>query len=91
VHDQLTGGRRFRILNVVDDVTRECLEAIPDTSISGQRVALELTALPSYAFGRVMALSSLLWLCGNESLMSALRLPTSSQAAPGKTGSARAS
>lgn len=28
-------GRRFRILNVVDDVTRECLAAIPDTSISG--------------------------------------------------------
>src|SRR5262245_55023768 len=25
VHDQLAGGRRFRILNIVDDVTRECL------------------------------------------------------------------
>ena len=25
VHDQLACGRRFRILNVVDDVTRECL------------------------------------------------------------------
>ena len=35
VHDQLAGGRRFRILNVVDDVTRECLAAIADTSISG--------------------------------------------------------
>jgi putative transposase len=45
VHDQLAGGRRFRILNVVDDVTRECLAAIPDTSISGKRVARELTAL----------------------------------------------
>jgi transposase InsO family protein len=45
VHDQLAGGRRFRILNVVDDVTRECLAAIPDTSISGRRVARELTAL----------------------------------------------
>ena len=29
VHDQLAGGRRFRILNVVDDVTRECLAASP--------------------------------------------------------------
>jgi putative transposase len=29
----------------VDDVTRECLAAIPDTSISGRRVARELTAL----------------------------------------------
>ena len=45
VHDQFAGGRRFRILNVVDDVTRECLAAIPDTSISGVRVARELTAL----------------------------------------------
>lgn len=42
VHDQLACGRRFSILNVVDDVTRECLTAIPDTSISGRRVAREL-------------------------------------------------
>ncbi|MDW9464537.1 IS3 family transposase [Sinorhizobium meliloti] len=45
VHDQFACGRRFRILNVVDDVTRECLAAIPDTSISGCRVARELTTL----------------------------------------------
>jgi putative transposase len=45
VHDQLANGRRFRILNVVDDVTRECLAAIADTSISGVRVARELTAI----------------------------------------------
>jgi transposase InsO family protein len=45
VHNQLACGRRFRILNVVDDVTRECLAAIPDTSISGVRVARELTAI----------------------------------------------
>lgn len=45
VHDQLANGRRFRILNIVDDVTRECLAAIPDTSISGRRVTRELTAL----------------------------------------------
>lgn len=37
VHDQLACGRRFRILNLVDDVTRECLAAIPDKSISGLR------------------------------------------------------
>ena len=42
VHDQLACGRRFRILNVVDDVTRECLAALPDTSISGRRVARDL-------------------------------------------------
>jgi putative transposase len=45
VHDQFAFGRRFRILNIVDDVTRECLAAIPDTSISGKRVARELTML----------------------------------------------
>jgi transposase InsO family protein len=45
VHDQLAKGRRFRILNIVDDVTRECLAAVPDTSISGKRVARELTEL----------------------------------------------
>jgi putative transposase len=47
VHDQLAQGRRFRIFNIVDDVTRECLAAIPDTSISGKRVARELTTLIS--------------------------------------------
>jgi transposase InsO family protein len=45
VHDQFGCGRRFRILNIVDDVTRECLAAIPDTSISGKRVARELSTL----------------------------------------------
>jgi len=45
VHDQMAGGRRFRILNVVDDVTRECLACVADTSISGLRVARELTML----------------------------------------------
>jgi putative transposase len=45
VHDQFAKGRRFRILNIVDDMTRECLAAVPDTSISGKRVARELTML----------------------------------------------
>lgn len=42
VSDQMTDGRRFRILAVVDDCTRECLALVPDTSISGRRVAREL-------------------------------------------------
>ena len=45
VHDQFASGQRFRILNIMDDVTRECLAAIPDTSISGRRVVRELTTL----------------------------------------------
>src|ERR1700720_3844808 len=42
VSDQLTDGRRFRILAIVDDCTRECLALVADTSLSGRRVAREL-------------------------------------------------
>lgn len=28
VYDQLATGRRFRVLNIVDDVTRQCLRAV---------------------------------------------------------------
>ena len=45
IHDQFAQGRRFRIFNVIDDVTKECLAAVVDTSISGRRVARVLTAL----------------------------------------------
>ena len=45
VSDMLTDGRRFRILAVVDDFTRECLCLAADTSLSGQRVARELDAV----------------------------------------------
>jgi putative transposase len=45
VSDTLTDGRRFRILVVVDDFTRECLCLVADTSLSGARVARELTML----------------------------------------------
>ena len=38
-------ARRFRILVVVDDFTRECLAAVADTSISGVRVARALDVL----------------------------------------------
>jgi putative transposase len=45
VHDQLGDGRRLRVFNVIDDVTKECLAAVVDTSISGKRVARELAAI----------------------------------------------
>lgn len=45
VHDQFANGRRFRVLNIVDDVTKTCLGAIPDTSIPGRRVTREMTAI----------------------------------------------
>jgi putative transposase len=43
--DALGDGRRFRILAVVDDFTRECLCLVPDTSLPGLRVARELDAI----------------------------------------------
>ncbi len=45
VSDALSDGRKFRILTVVDDYSRECLALVADTSISGQRLARELTQL----------------------------------------------
>lgn len=42
VSDTFTDGRRFRILTVVDDFTKENVLLIPDTSISGLRVTREL-------------------------------------------------
>jgi putative transposase len=43
--DQLANGRRFRILNIVDDFSRKCIGQIVDTSISGQRLARFLDEL----------------------------------------------
>lgn len=45
VSDQLANGRRFRIANVVDDYSRECVLQVVDFSISGQRLANELDRL----------------------------------------------
>ena len=42
VADTLVTGRRFRILTLVDDFTRECLGLVVDTSLTGMRVAREL-------------------------------------------------
>ena len=40
-------GRRFRIFNLVDDFTRECVGQIVDFSISGERVARYLDEVSS--------------------------------------------
>lgn len=45
VSDQFTDGRRFRVLAIVDDCTRENLALVADTSLSGVRVARELDRL----------------------------------------------
>jgi putative transposase len=43
--DALSDGRRFRILAVIDDFTRECLALIADTSLPSLRVVRELDGL----------------------------------------------
>jgi putative transposase len=45
VYGQIVTGREFRVLNILDDVTQECLRALVDTLISGQRKVRELTDL----------------------------------------------
>jgi putative transposase len=42
VMDTLVSGRRFRILTLVDDFTRECLGLVVDTSLTAPRVVREL-------------------------------------------------
>lgn len=45
VSDAFADGRRFRILSVIDQYSRQCIGLIVDTSLSGARVARELTRL----------------------------------------------
>ena len=45
VSDAFTDGRRFRVLAIVDDYSRECLALVADTSLSGLRVTRELSNL----------------------------------------------
>ena len=40
--DALSDGRKFRVLCVIDDFSRECLASIADNSLSGERVTREL-------------------------------------------------
>jgi putative transposase len=45
VSDALNDGRRFRVLCVIDDFSRECLATVADNSLSGERVVRELDAI----------------------------------------------
>jgi putative transposase len=55
--DAFVDGRRFRILAVVDDFTRECLALVADTSLPGLRVARELEAIIAWRDRPVMCVS----------------------------------
>ena len=39
VSDQVSNGRRFRVLNLIDDYSREVIDQLVSFSISGQQVA----------------------------------------------------
>ena len=55
--DAFADGRRFRILAVVDDFTRECLALVADTSLPGLRVVRELEAVIACRGRPVMCVS----------------------------------
>ena len=55
--DTLADGRRFRVLVVVDDFTRECLALVADTSLSGRRVVRELDRIIEFRGRPLMVVS----------------------------------
>lgn len=57
VSDALVDSRRFRVLAVVDDFSRECLALVVDTSLSGVRVARELDRLIEFRGRPLMIVS----------------------------------
>jgi putative transposase len=57
VSDALSWGRKFRVLAIVDDFTREALTLTVDTPLGGQRVVRELDALIA-ARGRPLTIVS---------------------------------
>ena len=53
VSDQMTDGRRFRILTVIDNCTRECLALVADTSGADRNVGTDLhIALAQFAWNQ---------------------------------------
>lgn len=48
MQDTLADGRRFRTLNILDTVTRECLAIEVDTSLPGERVVRVLDQLAAF-------------------------------------------
>ncbi|CUI16872.1 putative transposase remnant [Candidatus Protochlamydia naegleriophila] len=43
--DRLANGKKIRLVNIVDEFTRESLKIFVDTSLSGLRVVMELEEL----------------------------------------------
>jgi putative transposase len=55
--DAFADGRRFRILAVVDDFTRECLTLVADTSLPGLRIVRELDVIIAWRGRPAMCVS----------------------------------
>ena len=60
ISDAFVDWRRFRVLTIVADFTRECLALITDTSLSGARVPRELDAIVAW-HGRPAAVITDQW------------------------------
>ena len=59
VSDSVSCGRRSRVLNVIDDFSRECLAAVVHTFLSGERVARELDRISELRGSLYMIVSEL--------------------------------
>lgn len=57
VSGALNNGRRFRVLTVVDDYTRECLALVADTSLSGERLGREFDRIGEHRGWPLMIVS----------------------------------
>ena len=73
VSDTLSDGRRFRILCIIDDFSRECLATAADNSISGERVARELDRIAELRGYPCLIVSDNV-LCGEGSVKAGQRI-----------------
>lgn len=55
VHGQLADWRRFRVLAIIDDVTKERLAAVPRISLTGKRAVREMGALIEFGLNNSQA------------------------------------
>jgi transposase InsO family protein len=96
VEDRTHDGRKFRMLNVIDEFTRECLMIRIDRKLKSTDVIDVLSDLfilrgvPA-TFDPTTARSLSPRPCGSGSPPSGRRLPSSSRAVHGRTATARAS
>ena len=79
VSDALTDGRRFRVLAVVDDYSRECLALLADTSLSEHRVVRELDAVIARRGRPAMVVRTLERVCAQVGYPRTIRVDNGSE------------